>query len=347
MVIGGGYATGRELIEFFFDSGPIGGALGLLVSGLVFGIVLALSFELARLTRIYDYRSFCRALLGRGWFLFEICYIILLLLILAVIGSAAGELTKSNFGLPPMVGTLGLMAMVGILTFNGSQVIKQVLAGWSILLYGVYMLLFVLAFKAFGTDISTTYSQAGIGSGWVTSGLLYSGYNVAIVPAVLFAVSGHKKRHETIGAGLIGGAIAVIPALLFFIAMMGQYPDIGDQPVPASFLMSSLGIGWLSLLFQIVVFGTFVETGAALLHAVNERLEGAFHEKGKTMPRAARPAVAIAFLTVALVAGYKFGIVGLIASGYGLLTLAFIAVLVLPLMTIGLWKIITSEEPEQ
>lgn len=343
MVIGGGYATGRELIEFFFDAGPLGGILGLLVSGVIFGLVLAASFELARVVKIYDYRRFCRSLLGKGWFLFEVCYFIQLLLILAVIGAAAGELTVSVFNLPSLAGTLALMALVGVLTFNGSQTIKRVLASWSILLYAVYLTLFVLAFQAFGGDIITTYGRSTAGEGWLTGGILYSGYNVAVVPAVLFAVSEHRKRRETVGAGLLGGAIAVIPAILFFIAMMGKYPEIGDQPVPASFLMSSLGFGWLNFIFQVVVFGTFVETGAALLHAVNQRLEISFGEQGKTLPRAARPILSIAFLTIAIIAGYQFGIVGLIASGYGMLTLAFIAVFIIPLLTIGLWKILKSE----
>lgn len=342
-MIGGGYATGRELIEFFFHAGPIGGLLGLLTSGLVFGLVLAVSFELARVAKIYDYRRFCITLLGRGWVLFEICYFVLLLLILAVIGAAAGELTKANFGIPPLAGTLAMMALVGVLTFNGSETIKRVLAGWSILLYAVYTLLFILAFKTLGAEISETFSQASIGEGWLTGGILYSGYNVAVVPAVLFAVSEHRKRRETVGAGLLAGAIAVIPAGLFFVAMMGKYPEIGGEPVPASFLMASLDGGWLNFTFQVVVFGTFVETGAALLHAVNQRLEVSFAEQGRVLPRATRPVVAIALLTIAIIAGQQFGIVGLIASGYGLLTIAFIAVLIIPLMTVGVWKILKSE----
>lgn len=328
------------MIEFFFSSGPVGGILGLLTSGVVFGLVLALSFELARVTKLYDYRRFCGALLGRGWFLFELCYLILLLLILAVIGAAAGELTAATFGLPPLVGTLAMMALVGILTFNGSQLIKRVLAGWSILLYAVYLLLFVLAFKVFGSDIVDTYRHSPLGEGWLKSGILYSGYNVAVVPAVLFVVSEHRRRRETIGAGLMGGAIAIIPAALFFVAMMGKYPEIGDQPVPASFLMASLDGGWLNLAFQVVVFGTFVETGAALLHAVNQRLEISFNERGQILPKAARPIVAVALLSIAIFAGQKFGIVGLIASGYGALTLAFIAVFIIPLLTVGVWKIL-------
>ena len=86
VVIGGGYATGRELIEFFFASGPIGGLLGLLVAGAVFGLVSAVGFELARRFKAFDYRHFCKIILGRWWGLFEFFYFFQLLLVLSVIG---------------------------------------------------------------------------------------------------------------------------------------------------------------------------------------------------------------------------------------------------------------------
>lgn len=342
VVIGGGYATGRELIEFFFANGPVGGVLGLLVAGLVFGVVLAVGFEFARRMRAYDYRHFCRALLGRGWVLFEVAFCIQLLLVLSVIGSAAGELTAGSFGLPSLYGTLALMALVALLTFSGSNAIKRVLAGWSVLLYLVYAVLVVLAFRAFGDDIARAFSTSGGGEGWlasVESGVRYSGYNLAVLPAVLFAINGQTRRQEAVGAGLIAGLVAIVPALLFFIAMMGRYPAIGDQPIPASYLIGALDIGWLELVFQVVVFGTFVETGTALLHAVNERLEGGYSDRGAHLPRWVRPLVATAFLALAIFAAERFGIISLIADGYNLLTLVFIALLIVPLMTIGLWKL--------
>jgi uncharacterized membrane protein YkvI len=54
VTIGGGYATGRELVEFFGPPGPAGGLLGMLVAAMVFSAVLAVSFELVRLTRAFD-----------------------------------------------------------------------------------------------------------------------------------------------------------------------------------------------------------------------------------------------------------------------------------------------------
>lgn len=343
VVVGGGYATGRELVEFFFASGPIGGVLGLIVAGVVFSVVCAAGFEFARITKAYDYRQFCRGILGRGWVCYEVIYICQLLLVLSIIGSASGEIAASNLGLPSIVGTVGLMVMIGVLTFNGSEVIKKVLAAWSILLYAVYILLFILAFISFGDVISNTYEQAPIGQGWVSSGVLYTGYNLSTLPAVLFAVVYHTSRRETIGAGLFVGAITVIPAILFFIAMMGQYPIIGDQPVPATYLMAALNVGWFEIIFQIVIFGTFVETGTAMIHAVNERIEGSFAEKEKHLPQIARPIIALLFLTTAVIAAEAFGIIELISKGYGMITLAFIAVLIVPLMTVGVWRIMRHE----
>jgi len=344
VVIGGGYATGRELVEFFFASGPLGGVFGLLVAGLVFGLVLAVGFEFARVTGAYDYRQFCRALLGRAWVLFEIAFVMLLLLILSVIGSASGELVHSNFGLPPLVGTFGLMVSIGLLTFWGSEAIKRVLAGWSFLLYAVYALLFFMAFQNFGGVITDVYASAPAGDGWLKGGILYSAYNLAVLPAVLFAIAGQKTRREAMGSGFMAGLIAVVPAVLFFVAMMALYPAIGDEAVPANALMSALNMPWLGVLFQIVIFGTFIETGSALLHSVNERLEASFEEAGKHLPRYGRPLVAVGILAIAVFAGNSLGIIDLIAKGYGLLTLVFIAVLVVPVLSIGVWRILHVEK---
>ena len=68
VVIAGGYGTGRELVEFFLSYGPLNGLLAmLLISTVIWSAVCAASFEFARVFRAYDYRSFFKRLLGRGW----------------------------------------------------------------------------------------------------------------------------------------------------------------------------------------------------------------------------------------------------------------------------------------
>src|SRR5581483_5580503 len=157
VVIGGGYSTGRELIEFFAPSGPIGGVYGMIVTMIVWSAVLAISFELVRMTQSYDYRSFFIVLLGRAWFLFEIAYFALLILVLAVLGAAAGEVAHESFGWPTITGTLLLMTLIGFLVFFGSSVIEKVLALWAFLLYALYVAIIAWTFSQFGERIEYSF----------------------------------------------------------------------------------------------------------------------------------------------------------------------------------------------
>ncbi|MEO1082132.1 MAG: hypothetical protein AAFY29_21420 [Pseudomonadota bacterium] len=338
VIIGGGYATGRELIEFFAPSGPAGGILGLLVAGVTFAIVLSAAFEFARVFRAYDYRSFARQLLGPAWILYELGYLALVVLVLAVVGAAAGELIEAEVGLPPALGTVIMMLLVAWLTFGGSGAISRVMSYWSALLYFVYVLLFVAAFLRGGELIGANLSDAAPSAPFVLPGIRYASYNI-ILPAVLFCIPLLETRRQALGAGAMAGVIAVVPALLFFLAMLSRYPQIVEEPVPVLYLMSGLDMGWLVVLFQIVVFGTFVETGAGILHAINERIDIQAREGGRRLPRWARPAIAGAFLLLSVYGATTVGIVDLIAKGYGLLSWWFIAVLLVPLLTIGVWRI--------
>ena len=120
--------------------------------------------------------------------------------------------------------------------------------------------------------------------------------------------------------------------------MLAYYPQIIDEPVPALYLIGQLQSPWLNALFQLVVFGTFVETGAGVLHSINERIDAQVQEGGHKLPRWARPAIATALLLTSIYGATAIGIVDLIARGYGMLSWVFIVVLILPLLTIGVWQ---------
>ncbi len=339
VVIAGGYGTGRELVEFFLTQGPLGGLLAmLLVSTAIWSAVCACSFEFARAFRAYDYRSFFKELLGWAWPSFEICYFALVLIILAVIAAAAGSILSETFALHYAVGVIGMMAAVGYLVFRGSGTIEKFLAGWSFLLYGIYVVFFVWAFAKFGDDAISALASGERSASWPLGGIRYAAYNLAVIPAVLFCTRHMQSRKEAVTAGLLAGPIAIVPGFLFYMTMVGQYPTILESTVPANYLLELIGSRWFQLVFQIVLFGTLVETGTGLIHAVNERIAKVYEEKGASMPEFLRPATAIALLIIgALLA--QFGLIGLIARGYGTLTWIFLVIFVIPVLTWGVWKI--------
>ena len=54
IVVGGGYGTGREIVQYFTNYGPYGGLLGIFVAFAMFALVLCFTFEIARQFKAFD-----------------------------------------------------------------------------------------------------------------------------------------------------------------------------------------------------------------------------------------------------------------------------------------------------
>ncbi|MCP4707001.1 MAG: hypothetical protein GY869_00115 [Planctomycetes bacterium] len=346
VIIGGGYGTGRELVSYFLKYGPLGGLLGmLLVTMVVWSVFLALTFEFARVFRAYDYRTFFRELLGPLWVLFEITFIVYMLIVVGVVGAASGAMFKDYLDFSFMnpsaryvIGVVLMLAVVGFLTFKGSKLIEKFLSIWSFLLYGVYAVFFVVTFIKIGPVIRENFANAEIGAGWHISGFKYAFYNLATVPGVLFCLRHLETRKEAVTAGLLAGPIGIIPAVLFFIPLSGYYPEALAETVPSAFVFKQTGITVLFVIFQIILFGTLVETGTALIHSVNERVESAFKAQNKVMPQKLRPILGCGMLVVA-VGISMLGLETLIDKGYGYSSWGFLFIYLIPLATWGIFKI--------
>lgn len=344
IVVGGGYATGRELIEFFLPSGPLGGLFGLITVAVVWSAVMAVSFELCRMSGSYDYKSFFRRLLGRYWFLYEVLFLATMTLALGVIGAATGEIIQDRFGLPQVYGSLLLLAAIGVLVFYGTWAIERFMGFWSLLLYGAYIFIILRAVSLFGDGIWENMTASAPDGPWLVDGLRYAGYNVAAVPAVFFCLRHITKRREAFLAGGLGGLIAILPGILFYIALMALYPEIGAASIPSVVLLDQLAVPAFAVAFQIILLGTFIQTGVGLVHTFNERVAATLADRGRRLAEWQRPLIAAAILFTALVLATKIGIIGLIAHGYGIVTWGFILVFVLPTLTLGLYRVVRRAE---
>jgi len=339
VLIGGGYATGRELVEFFLSSGPLGGLLGILVATVVFSLISAVSFELARVAKSYNYRSFFKQLLGPGWIAYELAYFALGILVLAVIGSAAGQVVADHLQISSHIGTIALMLAICVLVAWGTKLIEKVLAGWSFLLYLTYGIFVYLYLSEYGGQLGTQLFDGAVESNWLVNAIKYVGYNIAALPLILFCVRHMQSRQDAMLAGLMSGPLAMLPALLFYLTMVAGADQVREAAVPSDALMQQLNVPWLQALFYVVLFGTFVETGAAFIHALNERIALSFENRERAMPTGLRSGLAAVVLIVSIYLAGEVGLIGLIGSGYGTLTWVFVAVFMLPVLTLGVYRV--------
>jgi len=264
------------------------------------------------------------------------------MIILAVIASSAGSILEHSFGMNYYVGVTWMMAATGILVFMGGKTLEFVFSYWSFFLYAIFILFVAFSFTSFGDKIMTNLLSAEVKGGWLVGGFQYALYNMGVIPVVLFATKYIENRKEAYIAGGLAGLIGIIPALFIYLALVGQYPGVLSEAVPTNYILGVLGSTPFQLAFQIMLFGTLIETSTGCIHAVNNRIQSVFSQKQKTMPAWVRPAVAIGLLTAGAAIA-QFGLIGLIAQGYGTIAWGFLAVFVIPLMTLGLWKSLRSK----
>lgn len=341
VVIGGGYATGREIAEFFLPAGPWGGLAAMALATGIWSAVCALTFLFARMAQARDYRSFFRALLGRFWVLFEITYALFIVLVLAVFGAAAGEIGHATLGLPRLVGTGALMAAIATVAAFGNTSVERLFAWVSVLLYGVYLLFLLFALSAFGDRLGGAFGgPVASTSGWVAGGLTYAGYNIVGAVIILPVLRHLRSDRDAIIAGLAAGPLAMLPALIFFACMTGFMPAIAGEALPSDYLLARLGHPWFRYLFQLMIFAALLESGTGAVHAINERIAGAWRARGVTLTRAQRGLGALVLLAFCMLVAERVGLVALIAGGYRVLAWVVLAVYVLPLATLGVWRLL-------
>jgi uncharacterized membrane protein YkvI len=346
VVIGGGYATGRELAEFFLPAGPWGGIAAMALATVIWSVVCTATFLFARASAARDYLTFVRSLLGPAWIVFEISYLLFVVLVLAVFGAAAGAIGAAVLGLPTFVGTLVLMVAIALATAYGNASVERVFTWVSLLLYGVYALFLLLALSHFGARIANGFATHVPARGWAVDGVTYAGYNIVGAITILPVLRHLTSDRDAVLAGLVAGPLAMLPALLFFCCMMAYYPQIGAATLPSDFLLQRLNLPLFRLLFQLMIFCALLESGTGSVHSINERIGIAWQRRrGQVLPHAARLYIALIILAACMFLAQRFGLITLIARGYRALAAVFLLVYVVPLLSIGVFRLAKRPRP--
>ncbi|MDE2921482.1 MAG: hypothetical protein OYL92_06670 [Acidobacteriota bacterium] len=348
MIIGGGYATGREVVQY---AGRFGnwGWLSVAIIAVCFSLVMALAFELARLAGAYDYKAWSRNLVGPFWWLVDLLFLSMMLLVIAVMTAAIGEVLQQTLAFPKPLSLILALACVGFLTWRGSGFIERAKTWGSAALYLGYCAFSVLVLTAPVTEPAAPPppgAEAGAGEVVITA-VLYVAYNVAVVPAVLFCLHRQTRRSDTFASGILSGLAMTIPfALTLACLLRFPHASVMEAEVPWLRLIGTAADGraggaalWIAI-FGLVAGWTLIETAVGSIHALLHRVERNLGD----LPRRWRPAsgaltprqkALTAVLVLAAAAGLStIGIIDLVARGYGTLAWGFIALIVLPLFVV-------------
>lgn len=348
VIFGGAYGSGREIVEFMTKYGPSGGFISLATIAILYAAILFLCFEFARLTRSFEYRGFFKNLLGRGWVLYELLFMLGLVVALAICASASGAIALNHFGLPEIIGGIGLLLIVVVLNYQGRRFVEisMILCIGTLALAFLYLAAelfsgqFALISDKLAGEQSTNFNA-------IKGGMTYAFSSGGFIPILLYCAIGLRSRSECLVAALLAASVTVLPGIVLHSAFLTQYPAILDETLPAYTVVQSLTSPGFLNIYLVIVFLMIAQTGVGLLQGFIERIDGWMLEKnGKPMPPIGH-ALTAGGVVIASMAFASIGLVELIFRGFTFFSAAFFFVFFIPLFTIGIYKIFFASPKEQ
>ena len=336
LLVGGGYGTGAEIARYFGRYGLWGGLLGMGAAAALWSLVCAVTFEFARVFRTWDYGSLMRALLGRWGVWYDLCCFAMTLLVLGVADATAGTMAALA-GLPLWTGGVLVSGCAVWLVLRGTEAVERALSLWSYVLYAVYLLFLLAVFRRFGGAVCGELTRWAAAPGWLGSGLRYAAYNLVMVPLVLYSVRDVESRRAAAACGLLAGLLAILPGVFLLLAMGCGLEAVLEAEAPVAVMFRMLDRGWLRALFEVVLFGTLIETAAGFIKAAADRAEAAWRGNGALVRLPAALGLAAAGLRVS-----ALGLGNLVERGYGAAGRVFLVLYALPMLTVGVRKILRA-----
>ena len=276
IIVGAGFASGQEILQFFSSFGYIGIA-GSILAAILFAFLGMNLAQLGSRLQTTSHKDVIYHICGRYLGVFvDIIITFFLFGVTVVMFSGAGAIFEEQFGLPSIVGSLFMAAItIASVTLNVQKIIGLISAVTPFLLV---MVIIIAGYSLLHFDPSTINMDAAVAkaspaaSNWVLGALLYVSYNIAAGVSMITVIGGTVKNQKVAGwGGIIGGLGLGLLILLINISMLTQIDTISGVAMPMITLANEIHpvIGFIMAL---VLIGMIYNTAVAMLYAFSARV---------------------------------------------------------------------------
>ncbi|MDO2933684.1 hypothetical protein Q2T94_05120 [Paeniglutamicibacter sulfureus] len=303
-LIGSGFATGQEILQYFTSYGYWGVfGTGLLVLVLMtyvavefFVVGQAKKFE--RPSMIFHY--YCGKHLGTFFDFFSILFVFLSFTVMV---AGAGAVFEEHYGLSRYAGGIGLAVVVGISVWFGLKSLVDVIGKIGPLIVVVAIALGLLGILrnpggiAEGNALLAGMELTQASTNWFMAGLSYVGFCMLWLAAFLTALGKTARSRKEASSGALAGSIAFsVACIVVGLGLLANIAKVGGTEIPMLVLASDVS-PVLAAGISVMILAGIYTTAVPLLWTVSSRF---FADK---TPR-------FKYLTIALaVAGTVIGLV--------------------------------------
>jgi uncharacterized membrane protein YkvI len=343
---GGGFATGRQEVEFFVQFGWHSLWIGMLAM-LIMGAAIFFGLELARVYKTHDYKSFFKKLYAPYEIVFanlwDLLYLYATLLGTAVAIAGASELLNQSLHIPYGIAVIIIGGILLLFTVFGSGLVRSASAAMAAFIVGALLIVTFLGIKMGAANLGNVVSQkittAGFGKIlWMA--LLYGAFQSVLIAPIVSVSEPLKTRKNTFMAALYGFLVNGTMLTLVCIMLLSFYPAVVKEKLPVYFVTAQLGHNWLYALYSLILFFALISTGVGLIFGVVKRFEAAWTKENRIFKNVRIKRITICVTCLLISAGISlFGLIAIVAKGYGSLGYGAIFLNIIPLLFIAPIKI--------
>lgn len=326
-VIGAGFASGQEIVQFFVVYGSRGGQ-GAILATVLFAACGGLLLHLAHREGISNYQQMLTYLMGpRLGRAVDFILAIFLFLGISTMLSASGAVFYEHLYLPKNAGIIAAYLVVVMLLAAGK---KGLIASYNLLVpLKVILLLGIAAYAAFGLKVDTLPTSTMINcpanpSYWAWSSLLYVAYNFSLAMVVLSEYQPVTGRGAGIRGAVGGGLLLGLLVVINYLALVKFLPDVLHYQVPMLYVAGRISLT-AKHIYTLVLWMGILTTAIANAYGFAQRFSS-------LTGIAYGPCLAICMTLALPVSSRSFsGLVGNIYPLFGLLGVVIIAALLIKL----------------
>lgn len=283
LLVGAGFATGQEVVQYFTSFG-VNGIWGIIVAGAIMTLAGTVFLQLGSYFRASEhnavFREVTHPVISK---LLDISVIITLFAIGFVMLAGAGSSMSQQFGWPTWAGSTLMLVLVmacGFLDVNKVSTVIGTVTPLIIIAVGFVGIYTMFNMPSDPVAMMETSAQIESPvSNWLVSALNYDGLALILAVSMSLVIGGdHLDPSEAGRGGFWGGIVYTALMGLAFFALLMNADKVAQSDIPMLYILDGIH-PWLGFIMSIIIFLMIFNTAIGMFYALGKRLSAGHEDR--------------------------------------------------------------------
>jgi uncharacterized membrane protein YkvI len=271
-VIGAGFASGQEIVQFFVNYGAQG-LEGGVIAAILFALSGGLLLNIAHKNDLSNYQELLQYLLGGPWGkVMDFMLAVFLFLGISTMIAASGAIFSEHLYLSKYAGIILAYLLIVLMLGAGK---KGLINSYNLLVpVKIIVLLAITGYAAIGLSGNQAVPAQSMPiythGHWGVASILYVAYNFALAMVVLTEYKTFTTRQQAVGGAIAGGLLLGFLVVLYYGAMVKYLPEVSWYEIPMLYITGHIS-PFIKTVYILILWIGILTTALANAYGFSQR----------------------------------------------------------------------------